>query len=406
MQDDLIRKGAVRQIAYNPLQTLQHQTNGNPAIIAGALARSALLFEVDLTPKPGLVDAENNGSHPDLSRELFYLSAEALEPYFIQYWQIGADKPLPAIFPALRRLGLEAEAEMFAATGGRNTHKGVHFCLGLVLAAAGYLYYQADWQVKRTDDKDQAVEKERLGAKRQIDEKKYPDDDGQMLKATAKAQEYPALITEKQLPKNSAAELQLKHLGLTPEVQMSETTTVKQKLRLIELAAELLSFVPRICGDLIAADLSDPAGKYQATAGAESFRRYGTGGIRAEVSSGFPSITKYGLHMLKAYVCRQPTFNATSTGLLSDRKLALDYLMTLITKVEDTTLIKRGGLAGLRYAQSAATDYLRYHAHSNSWETALRRLDADFQVQNLSPGGAADLLAVTCFTLSLIIEIF
>lgn len=375
----------MRQIAYNPLQTLQHQTNGNPAIIAGALARSALLFEVDLTPKPGLVDAENNGSHPDLSRELFYLSAEALEPYFIQYWQIGADKPLPAIFPALRSLGLEAEAEMFAATGGRNTHKGVHFCLGLVLAAAGYLYYQTDWQVKRTSDKEQVVEKERLGAERQIDEKKYPDDDGQMLKATATSQEHPALITEKQLPKNSAAESQLRHL---------------------ELAAELLSFVPRICGDLIAADLSDPAGKYQATAGAESFRRYGTGGIRAEVSSGFPSITKYGLHMLKAYVCRQPTFNDTSTGLLSDRKLALDYLMTLITKVEDTTLIKRGGLAGLRYAQSAATNYLRYHAHSNSWETALRRLDADFQVQNLSPGGAADLLAVTYFTFSLIIEIF
>ena len=255
----------MRQIAYNPLQTLQHQTNGNPAIIAGALARSALLVEVDLTPKPGLVDAENNGSHPDLSRELFYLSAEALEPYFIQYWQIGADKPLPAIFPALRSLGLEAEAEMFAATGGRNTHKGVHFCLGLVLAAAGYLYYQTDWQVKRTSDKEQAVEKERLGAKRQIDEKKYPDDDGQMLKATAKAQEYPALITEKQLPKNSAAESQLRHL---------------------ELAAELLSFVPRICGDLIAADLSDlrPISGY---AYAESFRRYGTMGIRAEVSSGF-----------------------------------------------------------------------------------------------------------------------
>jgi triphosphoribosyl-dephospho-CoA synthetase len=374
LQGDLIRKGAVRQIADNPLQNLQNQTKDNPAIIAGALARSALLFEVDLTPKPGLVDAENNGSHPDLSRELFYLSAEVLEPYFSQYWQIGADKSLPAIFPALRSLGLEAEAEMFAATGERNTHKGAHFCLGLVLAAAGYLYHQTDWYLTRT------YERERLNDK-------------------------VLLYDKERLPETTVAEPELKHPGLTPEVQISETTTVKQKLRLIELAAELLSFVPRICGDLIAADLDDPGGEYQATAGAESFRRYGIGGIRAEVSSGFPSITKYGLHMLKAHVCRQPTFDATGAGLLSDRKLALDYLMTLITRVEDTTLIKRGGLAGLRYAQSAATKYLDYHTHSNSWEAALRRLDADFQARNLSPGGAADLLAVTYFTFSLIIEI-
>lgn len=344
----------------NPLPDSRNQADGKPAAIAGALARSALLFEVDLTPKPGLVDAENNGSHPDLTRDLFYRSAKALEPYFCQYWQIGAYKSLPAIFPALRSLGLEAETEMFAATGGRNTHKGANFCLGLVLAAAGYLYHQSDWGPQRADNRERPAGKERLVDKEQLNDKGQPP----------------------------------------------ETTAAKPELQRIELAAELLLFVPRICGDLIAMDLVDPDGEYPTTAGAESFRRYGIGGIRAEVSSGFSSITKYGLPMLKSYALRQSTIDAGGKMLLSDRKLALDYLMTLIARVEDTTLIRRGGLAGLRYAQSAAANYLYYHAAGNSWEAVLRLLDDDFQARNLSPGGAADLLAVTHLALSLITGIF
>ncbi|MDI9461614.1 MAG: triphosphoribosyl-dephospho-CoA synthase [Saccharofermentanales bacterium] len=375
-------------MADNPLQGSQNQADGKPAVITGALARSALLFEVDLTPKPGLVDTENNGSHPDLTGELFYRSAKALEPYFSQYWQIGADKPLPAIFPALRSLGLEAEAEMFAATGGRNTHKGAHFCLGLVLATAGYLYHQADWPSKRANEEERSEDdKARTENKEPLSDNEQTDDKGCLTDTTAQ-------------------EADPQHLTTVAKAQLPGNAAVRAELQRIELVAELLSFVPRICGDLIATDLNDPAGEYQTTAGAESFRRYGIGGIRAEVSSGFPSITKYGLLMLKSHALGQSVIDAGGKVLMSDRKLTLDYLMTLIARVEDTTLIKRGGLAGLRYAQSAAANYLNCHAQDDCWEEALRLLDVDFQARNLSPGGAADLLAVTYLAFSLITEIF
>ena len=50
--------------------------------IIGNLARRALEREVLLTPKPGLVDAANNGAHNDMSKDTFLCSAAALEPWF------------------------------------------------------------------------------------------------------------------------------------------------------------------------------------------------------------------------------------------------------------------------------------------------------------------------------------
>ena len=49
------------------------------------LAYKALLKEVYLSPKPGLVDLENNGSHQDMTVQTFEQSAEALRPYFMQF---------------------------------------------------------------------------------------------------------------------------------------------------------------------------------------------------------------------------------------------------------------------------------------------------------------------------------
>ena len=48
----------------------------------GRLACDALLREAALSPKPGLVDAENNGAHKDMEAALLLASAGVLEPYF------------------------------------------------------------------------------------------------------------------------------------------------------------------------------------------------------------------------------------------------------------------------------------------------------------------------------------
>ena len=96
----------------------------------GKKAREALEREVLLTPKPGLVDAANSGAHNDMDKGTFLRSAAALEPWFQAMAERG--EALPTEDP-------QAEADMYAATGGVNTHKGALFSLGLLCAAAGRL---------------------------------------------------------------------------------------------------------------------------------------------------------------------------------------------------------------------------------------------------------------------------
>ena len=106
-----------------------------------ACAIRALLYEVAVTPKPGLVDRGNNGSHQDMDFYLFLDSTAALLPYFRESARLGfrfAGTPAE-LFSKLRLLGVEAERAMHAATNGVNTHKGAIFLLGILVAAGGRL---------------------------------------------------------------------------------------------------------------------------------------------------------------------------------------------------------------------------------------------------------------------------
>ena len=99
-----------------------------------SLAAQSLLREVHTTPKPGLVDRRNNGSHKDMDIGLFEASAKALQPYFQNCVEIGQETAALSpeeTFPLLRKAGVRAEDAMLRATGGVNTHKGAVFTLGL-----------------------------------------------------------------------------------------------------------------------------------------------------------------------------------------------------------------------------------------------------------------------------------
>ncbi len=109
----------------------------------GDLAVQSLLQEVRTTPKPGLVDQRNNGSHPDMDLALFTASAESLRPYYIECVRIGREtrnRSPEDCFLQLRAAGLEAERAMYRATGGINTHKGAIFTLGLLCGGFGRLW--------------------------------------------------------------------------------------------------------------------------------------------------------------------------------------------------------------------------------------------------------------------------
>jgi triphosphoribosyl-dephospho-CoA synthase len=97
-------------------------------------ASRALREELAAYPKPGLVSHVDHGSHPDMDAHCFLASIDCLEPFFASMAEAGAAGC--SLF-SLQQIGLAAEAAMLAATGGRNTHRGAIFSLGLLAAAAG-----------------------------------------------------------------------------------------------------------------------------------------------------------------------------------------------------------------------------------------------------------------------------
>lgn len=107
-----------------------------PYIIAH-LATQALQAELYTTPKPGLVDKDNNGAHRDMDYALMQLSINTLHPYFVRLAFLGFADTLPS-HTVIRDAGIEAEKAMLEATNGINTHKGALFSMGLAVVAAAY----------------------------------------------------------------------------------------------------------------------------------------------------------------------------------------------------------------------------------------------------------------------------
>ena len=114
-----------------------------PDALTGALsvaAGHALLAELETWPKPGLVSHVDQGSHTDMDAGTFRASVEATQPFYGALAVAGA---AGAGMDELRRIGLDAEHAMMAATGGINTHRGAIFGLGLLCAAAGAAWQQS-----------------------------------------------------------------------------------------------------------------------------------------------------------------------------------------------------------------------------------------------------------------------
>lgn len=142
-----------RSHTVEELQTVTHDilldaVRTHDAETAASLAVRALLYEVCTTPKPGLVDRVNSGSHSDMDIFTFMNSAAALWPYFAQCAKAGqqtAGHPPLETLAALRWPGKLAESAMLSATEGVNTHKGAIFSMGLACAALGRLEWE-NWK--------------------------------------------------------------------------------------------------------------------------------------------------------------------------------------------------------------------------------------------------------------------
>lgn len=262
----------------------------------GSLAVESLIEEVETTPKPGLVDLRNNGSHSDMDVNTFRDSARSLTPYFVECVEIGINtkNSTPAeTFNQLRSIGIEAEKTMYKTTGGVNTHKGVIYSMGVLLGAIG-----RNW---------------------------------------------------------------------TPSEPISDISTITRETALLVKESVLT-------------DLKSASG---ATAGERLFIERGVKGIRGEAESGFLSVTTTSL---PAYE------NALKKGL-SPNDAGVYSLLKLISTIDDTNIYHRGGSDGAIFAKGYAAKTL-----SGEFDTRLiEEMDDRFIERNLSPGGAADLLAITYF---------
>ena len=126
-----VRKAMMEGCLWDAIQLVPPTTI--PYII-GHLASMALQAELDTTPKPGLVDRKDNGAHRDMDHALMQRSIQALHPYFVRLAQLGFTDKQPC-HDEIVNIGIEAEREMFKATGGVNTHKGALFSIGLAAVA-------------------------------------------------------------------------------------------------------------------------------------------------------------------------------------------------------------------------------------------------------------------------------
>ena len=134
------RTHSVAELQERTRQILENAVLQEDCQTVARLATQALLYEVATTPKPGLVDRENSGSHRDMDFFTFQASAAALYPYFSQCVKIGrTTEEAKETFRRLRLPGKLAEGEMLRATAGINTHKGAIFSMGILCGALGRL---------------------------------------------------------------------------------------------------------------------------------------------------------------------------------------------------------------------------------------------------------------------------
>ena len=291
------RKHSVAELQAKTREILQEAVDEWDSREAARLACQALLYEVAITPKPGLVDRENSGSHRDMDFFTFQASAAALQPYFAQCVRIGRQGGAPEeTLRALRLPGKLAEAEMRRATVGVNTHKGAIFSMGILCGALG-----------------------------RLDRESWGNPDRILDECAAMAK---GIVSED-------------YRDLTPE-------TAK-------------------------------------TAGQKLYLRYGITGVRGQAEAGFPAVREVGLPTLEAALAAGKNINEASCAAL----------LALLVHTADTNMIHRGGFDGMQQATLEVREILD-RENFPSRET-LESLDKRFIEKNLSPGGSADLLALTLF---------
>lgn len=351
--------------------------------------REALMGEVRTSPKPGLVDQIDCGAHTDMDLHTFERSTEAIVLYLADMFMAGfvpeteaaeekleieeldaAEVPEAAedtagaegaeteeerLFRKIRRIGVEAEKAMFAATEGVNTHKGMLFTMGIVLAAAG-LHFRREYSGEAL----LAVDTEMLGRVR---------------------------------------------LGLSErEGENVETGPFAQ---------EVLWLCRDMCRRILGEEFEAMEKREPVTHGEKLFREYGERGIRGQAEQGFPILREVAFPEMEKYRAPLPELRG---GIRMHRLLwremssaenpwesevylnavNLQVLLRVMSELNDTNVVTRSSYEEMKQLQEESRRILGLGGgFTEQGMEALLALNQSCIQRNISPGGAADILAVS-----------
>ena len=263
-----------------------------------SLAQQAVLYEISLTPKPGLVDKFGNGSHADMNFQTFIDSTSAISPWFGELVYEGfsfRDNDLTKALPLIRNIGLHMESAMYEATQNINTQKGIIFLMGISLFACGKLFSRSD-----------------------------------------------QFTTE-----------------------------------------EFRDIIQGVCKDIVKRELVETSRTVKSH-GVDIFLKYGFGGARGEAESGFGIVFEFGLPQL------------IGVAELNDKVIIKSFL-AIAANNNDTNILYRSNPHVLSVFKKLCKDA------SENFNDQNYSAVIDFcKHENISPGGSADLLAVTIFVWSVI----
>lgn len=151
----------------------------------------------------------------------------------------------------------------------------------------------------------------------------------------------------------------------------------------------LFAAVTQIAAGLVSKELKQTAAGRTLTAGERLYQQYGVTGIRGELESGLPTVQFQALPALRA---------ALADGLTMNDAL-IDTLLVISLNIDDTTVMNRHNPSKMKeWAQPRIQHALALGGmRTPDGRSAIAALDEEFIKANISPGGAADLLAVTWF---------
>ena len=261
------------------------------------LSLEGMIYEVSSSPGFGLVTPLTSGSHKDMDFFTFLSSSFVLKKGFKKMAEVMySSLPLEVAFKKIREIGKETEEEMFKATSGVNTHKGMIFLMGIAVGATARALYE---------------------------KKDFRD---------------------------------------------------IQKI-ICEMTKNILK------------DFENIDRNKKLTHGERLFLEHGFTGIRGEIKNGLDIVFNGSLKIFSS------TFEKTDNINFS----ALHTLIYLMSKVMDSTIVYRHNFKILEQVQKEMEEVLTKGGAFIQENEYFTNLENEYISKNISPGGSADLLAVTIY---------